>query len=408
MKLENVVFYFPCTVTGGGQYLFIRYSESLAKEHPELNVFFVDYKDGFARREIGANPSIKFIDYEDGVKTIIPDNSIVVYTLNHLYHHRDYMTYNENNTTFLFWCIAFHDLAVRKYLVSSKLKRKIGELYVELTKLHTIKHLGQLAHFRIAYSFGVNPIETDYIPIVIPFDKYAHNQPHDLCNPIRFCWLGRLDYDKYNDIVTYMNELEVLNKKYPLTFSLIGLGPAEEKLRTLSKNYGFECIFVGEKRNEELADYIKNNTDIGLASGTSSLEFAMRGRPVIQMWKLDKVYGYAECDTFHFVGDKMDMTLSTPSCPVIQNQSKFSEKFEEIDRDYPAACRRAYKYSESRSPQATCENMYQTLMKISQLDIPSTNRMICNLADLLSEAKKEPMFVMKLRSLVKFIIKQYS
>ena len=101
----------------------------------------------------------------------------------------------------------------------------------------------------------------------------------------------------------------------------------------------------------------------------------------------------------------MDMTLSTPSCPVIQNQSKFSEKFEEIDRDYPAACRRAYKYSESRSPQATCENMYQTLMKISQLDIPSTNRMICNLADLLSDAKKEPFFMELLRKIVRKIMR---
>ena len=403
MELKNVVFNFPCTVTGGGQYLFIRYSKALAKYHPELNVYFIDYRDGFAHQEIGNDPYIKFIDYEDGIKTVIPENSIVVYTLNHLYHHLDYMIYNQNNTTFLFWCIAFHDLSIRKYFVSNSTKRNIGDLYIELTRNHVVKHLGPLAHNKIALSFCVKPIETNYIPLVIPFEKYGNKQVHSLGTPIRFCWLGRLDFDKYNDIVTYMNELEFLSKEYLLTFSLIGIGSAEKKIKDLTLKYSFPCSFVGEKRNEDLDVFIRDHTDIGLASGTSSLEFAMRGRQVIQVWSLDRVYQHNECKCFHYVEEKMDAEKSHPKRCVIQNESTFSDKFIEIINHYEESCGKAYDYAKKHSPEATSDIMYQTLVNICHLDIPATNNKIGELADLLSDAKKEPNLIKWARTFIRKI-----
>ena len=385
---NRIVFYFPCHVTGGGQYLFIRYAEAMALNYPHIEVFFVDYIDGFARQQLKSTSHVKFIDYNERVKTVIPSNSVVVHALNHLKHFREQMVFDESNTSFIFWCIAFHDLYIPKYLISKHTRKAIGEELIWLTQNGIIRYLGPRALDAIARQYGISPIPIEPIPLVVPTDKYSisDKEKKEIGNVVRFCWLGRLDDDKLNDILTYMNELEVYNRKRNVCLSLIGRGNAEKTLRSVS--YTYPINFVGEMRDQVLDKYIKNHVDIGLASGTSSLEFAFRKVPVVHGTKLAKVFNAGEYSGFRYIEQ-------------IESFANFETICNGILFDYSSKCEAAYSYAMSKSPSAGAKKMRDAMLQLERLNVNEVFSHISRMSDLLAVGAKRYEKLKLLRKIMK-------
>lgn len=403
MKIDNVIFYCPCKTTGGGQYLFIRYADAITKYYPDLVVYFIDYLDGFARKQLSGNNRIKFLTYSSDKRINIPEKSVVINPLNHLRHFKKNIYYNHLNTTFIFWCIAFGDLYVNKKAVSSREIKKMGVYYSSLLKQNNIIFLGQSLNYRYSLQFRIPFHPMSNVPLLVPVDSFGpkDNDYQLPKRPLRFCWLGRLDSDKYYDIINYMLELEHISMDNAISFSLIGSGKCENQIKNDSNNYSYPISFVGEKRDMDLDYYIRNNVDIGLASGTSSLEFMLRGKPVIQSWNMKRIYAYDEYTAYHFPFEEFDAKKTTFFQTSFVGESTFKNKFNELMKDYVTICDKSYNYAMEKSPYKGALNLVSVIKSLEQINFVDTNGQIEKLSSLMSTYHKRRRLFLLLKNIFK-------
>ena len=401
MKIENVVFYFPCNSTGGGQYLFIRYAEALTKYHPNITVYYIDYLDGFARKLLSNNKKIRFINFSSRIKINIPENSVVIDPLNHLRHFKKYINYNPLNTTFIFWCIAFGDLRVNKKATCLSEFTQMGKYYSSLLQQNNIIFLSQSLNYRYSLQFGIQFHSMPNVPLLVPVDHIDLNNI-DFNRPkksLRFCWLGRLDADKYYDILNYMLELEHLSNEYEITLFVIGNGKCENQINKESNNYSYPISFVGEKRDEELDVFIRNNVDIGLASGTSSFEFMFRGKPVIQSWSMKRLYAYNEYSAYHFPFEKIDTRKTTIFQTSFIGESTFRMKFDELMQNYLTICKKSVNYTQEKSPYNGSISLMSAIKSLDNINFEETNKMIEKMSSYMRMYHKRRMILLLIKKI---------
>lgn len=403
MKYKNIVFFSPSKITGGAEYYFIRMAEYLAKIHNEYQIYYTEYENGFAKKII-TNPRINFLDFDDGKKTIIPGDSIICISLNFLIKMENIASFNRKNSVIMMWFMHFRHLLCNftfdnYYKVGTKTRMKVGQHLEKLSDLGVLKFLGNGAYFKMSqqFLFPYHPI--DALPIPISSEKYGIDIPvtREIGDVISFCWLGRLDTEKSRNVITYMNELEQIHKRHKVSMSIIGIGPAEDYLKKKAKYYSFPIEFVGEKREDDLDSYIRKNVDIGLASGTSSLEFGLRKVPVIQDWLLDKEYQAEARDSYHLVGNTSLIIDNNTNDLRYEGQGIFSDKLDDVLKDYHASCDRIFQYVLSRSTKVCGEKLFVALKKVENVDLESCYSHIDSLNKLSVHARNSWMDKIHLR-----------
>lgn len=404
MKFKNIVFFAPCMFTGGAEYYFIRLAEYLAKHHKEFHIYYVEFLDGFARKMI-SSPEIIFLDYEKKEKTEIPENSLICFALNHLIRIDTMISYNRNNSLMMMWVMHFRHLSSNftmnnYYKVSKKYRKEVGMYVEKLTDLGVLKFLGNIAYLKLSQQFLFKYHSIAPLPIPVSTEKYGINVPvlQRTGNMVRFCWLGRLDEEKSHNILTYMNELESINNDYNVSLSIIGVGSAEKMLKKKASKYSFPINFVGEKREENLDIFIRNNVDVGLASGTSSMEFALRKVPVIEDWLLERVYKANERDRYYLYGQTHITNITTNSYRFAE-MGNFKSVFFDLMNNYLLRCEEAYKFVMTRSTYATGEKFVVEIQKMQEIDIEECYRHIDALNDLTLKARNNWMEKLHLRRL---------
>ncbi len=122
-----------------------------------------------------------------------------------------------------------------------------------------------------------------YLPPPVT-NHYGNNLPktRDLIdeNCVNILWLGRLDYDKITSLINLLDNLMEVPCKRTIvhiigggnSISLININKYAPKITII-----FNSIMFGEERN----NYIRNNADIALAMGVSSLDTSIEGVPTI-------------------------------------------------------------------------------------------------------------------------------
>ena len=140
-------------------------------------------------------------------------------------------------------------------------------------------------------------------------------------------------------------------------------------LRKKAQKYSFSIEFVGEKREKDLDHYIRNNVDIGLASGTSSIEFGLRKVPVIQEWIIDKVYKANIRDTYHLLNEMDNFQDITDNSYRLEGQDYFEKKVEMILNNYHDICEASYKKAMSKSPEKCGESFVSLIDNLQSVDI---------------------------------------
>lgn len=375
MRFKNIVFCSPSMITGGAEYYFIRHAQYIAEFHKEYKVYYVEYEDGFSHKVLN-HPNVTFLNYKDGEKTVIPEDSIVCTPSSHIIKIEDWIRYNPINTIISISFAHFTHFSMfytmnNYYKVSRKFRMEAGKEFEKMTDMGIIFFMGNLAYLKLSqqFLFPYHPIEP--VPIPVPVDKYGIDFPlnRNLGETIRFCWLGRLCKEKALNILTYMNELEEINNSHKVSLSLIGLGPSEKMLRKYAKKYSYPIEFVGEKREDDLDTFIRNNVDVGLASGTSAYEFALRKVPVIQEWLIDKVYKANERDTYHFIEEFGNFTDITESSYRIVGQGTFEEKTIDLIDNYHNRCETAFLCAMKASPESCGEAFVSAMNKLQDIDM---------------------------------------
>ena len=406
MRFKNIVFCSPSMITGGAEYYFIRLAHYLAENHKEYKVYYTEYKNGFIYKVLNSS-NIEILDYRKGEKTIIPEDSIIFIPSNFIIHIDDMINYNPSNSILSIGFVHFKHILVyfsmdNYYKVTKKYRRKVGNAFEKMTKMGTLFYLGHLGYIKLTQQF-LFPHDQSFhlVPIPVPVDKYGIDYPltRQIGDIIHFCWLGRLDKEKSRNILTYMNELESLNQTMRVSLSLIGLGPEENKLRKKAKKYSFPIEFIGEKRENELDIFIRNNVDIGLASGTSSIEFGLRKVPVIQEWIIDKVYKANIRDTYHLLNEMDNFQDITDNSYRLEGQDYFAKKVEMILKNYHDVCEASYKKAMSKSPEKCGESFVSLINNLQSVDIGESYKYLRKAQQLTKAAWHNWMKILHLRRL---------
>ncbi|MBM3281908.1 MAG: glycosyltransferase family 4 protein [Candidatus Diapherotrites archaeon] len=94
----------------------------------------------------------------------------------------------------------------------------------------------------------------------IDYELFSHGKNAEWGKKINLCYFGRVSFEKRIDVA--LEALFLLRKKYTsVEMNIIGSGPAEKSLQTLSRELGLEkhVHFLGVKRGKELARAVKQN-----------------------------------------------------------------------------------------------------------------------------------------------------
>lgn len=375
MKIDKIIFYYPSRQTGGTQYLFKRSAEYLAENQDEYKIYYMDYQDGFSRRNIKSD-KVLFLDYSEDNLLHIDDGSIIIAQLNMIGQYSRFLTFDKSKSAILFWCL--HATNIRSnltirgniFLVSKRKRRQIGKILHELSKIGVVKFMVYHSCFDIFKDLYYDTPVLEWLPNIIEQNENSKMPSFSRLESsvVRFCWLGRLDAEKARNIITYMNELESLCKNIPVRLSLIGLGPAKNMLQEKAKYYSYPIDFVGEKREQNLDLYIRNETEIGLASGTSALEFAIRGKPVIVDWVIDKVFDAGERSKYTLIHEDEDINTSIKDRLVRNSEATFITKVNQILADYEGKSKAEYIYAKQKTITSGCNKLIASVRAISSLE----------------------------------------
>ena len=379
MKIDKIAFYYPSKITGGTEYLFKRCSEYLAENQNEYTIYYIDYIDGFVRKNIQSN-KVNFIFYEKGSTINLGDGFAIVAPL-YLLPLNKTITYDREQSLALYWMvhqvnILCHIHSNNNFLISKRRRQLLGDYIKELSRIGVIKYMGYAAVFYIYEDLFQDAEEYEWLPNIINVSSKNNQAPsfEPLAKGcIKFCWLGRLDEEKSRNILTYMNELQDLSANVSLKLSLIGVGPEEETLKEKALLYSYPIEFVGEKRDKELDRYLREETSIGLASGTSALEFALRGKPVIVDWVIDRVYHADERKKYTFLYEDENIDTSAKDCIVRINEDSFRKKFESLMSDYVSVCKAEYEYAMTKRVDVCSERLIGSIVHLSNVDVSKVN-----------------------------------
>lgn len=406
MTIRNIVLFCPSKVTGGHEYLSVGLADCLVCNFPQYNVYYCDYSDGFSHTRWHSD-KVHYIDYiSDKVPVKIPSNSVVIVQLN-LISRPDQFILEKDNSFIIYWNL--HLLNIKSqifthghYFLTKKERKILGKELCVLSEIGIVKYMSYGAYAKLIEDFYQPPQKFSWLPNIAQINKSCQKPffTRLSSNEVKFCWLGRLDEEKSRNILTYMNELEEINKTCNLTLSIIGRGPAEDMLKKKSENYSFPIKFVGEKRDEELDTYIRNETEIGLASGTSAYEFSLRGKPVIMEWVIDKVYEAGIRNQYVFT-DEEEKYDYLPGHELKRiGASSFRNKLREILEDYEAVSRRGYDFVMNKSADKCAAKLDETINCVLTHDLNDVFSHVDKVCKILRKGKKRLMLLSKIKSIL--------
>ncbi len=345
----KIIFFYPSLKIGGAQLLFIRCARELSYLK-KFEIVYIDYIEGFAKN-ILKNFNVDIIIYSKEIKTYLPDNSIIILPLLFIDQINLLFEFNSNNVKFLFWSIQPESFTHKitwhnKITLLPWTKTKIK---ISLKKLHTngnLKFMDYNNYYPLHQKLNLNLSKIEYLPV--PIDDSEIISPNEIStkkdfNTLSFLWLSRLDYDKTNTLISIMNELEIISYKYQVTLYICGTGNNEISVRKIANNYEYNIDFIGLKYGNKLNNFIDNNVDIGIAMGTSILEIAKRGKPVIVQGILKNIHKAKELNNYILLHESNGYSLASPD-NVTSEMGSFISKVNQIVNNYDESAKDSYNY----------------------------------------------------------------
>lgn len=370
--MKRILFYCPSHKIGGEQLLYIRCANYLSEVH-SIEVFYVDFNDGFIHTQ-QLSPTINIKDYKKGGKISVPSDCLIVIGLNYICDIDRLFTYNETNR-FLLWSLEPSNLTGlvliknRINLIDPFLKKKMKSLLIKMICDRTIALMDYNNYSSLQKVFKLNLEHISYLPVPIVGEsinkKDFMRQDRD---SLSFMWLSRIDEDKKNALLTIMNEINVVsNRGVNCKLFIVGDGNALETVKQYSNRFEYEIAFLGKLFGNELNSFIDDKVDIGIAMGTSILEIAKRGKPVIVKGVLSKIYPAGELKDYIFLNEEYGFSLGAPDCPN-QGQASFEKKLDLLLSDYSRHAKEDYEYVlKNHSINATCDRLLNIMRNDSSL-----------------------------------------
>lgn len=297
--MDDIYFCFPYRGVGGVPILFIRIAEYLA-EQKKISVNVIDYSDGFMATNIDQN-LVNLVIYDEKNYLLIPDNAIVIFQSMTPWSIFQNLKYNEN-TRFLFWnCHPFNliptlpglrdvmssNLLLSRIILKTILRnyQKKMKNFIELISANNSLLFMDNTNLKTTEEYlNLKVKNINYLPI--PGKNFGVDNilRSSLLkdNEINFTWIGRIVDFKYYILKHFLEELDKINNNFIFNITIVGEGDYLQSLKDLcSKLKNLNIQFINFIEPFKLEEYIKHNSDIILGMGTSALDGASIGVPVI-------------------------------------------------------------------------------------------------------------------------------
>lgn len=345
----KVYFFYPSKVVGGAEFLFLNIANKLS-ETSKYDISFIDYLHGFTENKL--LESINRLEYVENEKIIIPHNTVVIVQLNQISKLNKYFEFQGNYYP-LFWGINPNNLVGiikphGKTITTKKFRTNCGSLISDLIVSGNIIFMDSANQIALEKVFNFKHVQSEYVPVPIDEKRIKKDwKPSDIrSSVIRFAWLGRLDFDKVPTLETFMNEIEDFNKTQKSSLTIIGIGSEFDYVNKIKTHYSYEVNCVGALLGKELDAFIDDNVDIGIAMGTSILEFSKRGVPVILKGFMNKALNSGACKDFLILNEIEGYSLGSMDGIELGNpfESSFKSKAQNIIADYKAISQKCYDY----------------------------------------------------------------
>lgn len=278
---RTIVFFYPSMNIGGAQLLFIRLAKELC-QHDNVDVVVVDFPNGFLATQLKANKDVEILPFKaSGVQ--LYSGTVVVTPLSNVADFSYLIKNRLSDISVIFWSIRPDNL---HNALSANGRKFLGDKQKVKEIIKWMSDAGQ-----ITYMDGVNisaamrelmlPLIPSYLPIPIEEFKSLSGRKIREQGTINVGWLGRLDIDKINSIKKIVGEIQHFKQSRNMVFHIIGGGKKLSELQQYLGKSNIDYVLPGVLFGKELTQYLERNIDIGIAMGTSALEFAIRAIPVL-------------------------------------------------------------------------------------------------------------------------------
>ena len=290
----TIYFIFPYRGVGGVPLLFLRLAHAIAQKL-HYRCVLVDYADGYMATRADINV-VEVQHYTDDVKTHISGNSIVLFQTMSPWSIFPGLSIS-NDVSVLFWNCHPSNLAVEIPGLRNSASPRIqfiSNFVLRSFKLQVRKFTSHLVDsrsiifmdFENLYSArkatGLSLEKPVYVPIPAKSYELRDIRARNANATIHLCWIGRVVDFKVFILKRLIGDLSILAQDQSLKLTVIGSGSHLKELKDYCKLVSSYRIHLVEHLEEpELNKFIVNEVDILCAMGTSALEGAKFGVPVI-------------------------------------------------------------------------------------------------------------------------------
>lgn len=275
----SITFLYPSMRVGGAQLLFIRLAIELSK-YDDLLVNVVDYPCGYLESQLKSYDRITILPYING-SVAIGDETVLVTPLSNFADLTHLVEGNFANIKVLLWCIHPSNLDfvfngnARKWFRN---KKKLKSFIEMLSDAGNIVYMDEANFLAVNELVPINK-KPEYLQIPMEIKDYISTDK-SVSKKLNIAWLGRISYDKVYSIIKIIDEIKLLADWDKVVFHVIGVGEKFNLLESYLKESGIDYILKGTLEGDDLSKYMLEKIDLGVAMGTSCMEFAARKIPV--------------------------------------------------------------------------------------------------------------------------------
>lgn len=275
----SITFLYPSRRVGGAQLLFIRLAIELSK-YLNLLVNVVDFPDGYLQSQLRSFDRITILPYING-SVEIRNETVLVTPLSNMADLKYMVRGNFTKIKVLFWSIHPSNLDFvlnangRKWFGD---KKKLKKLIKNISDAGNLIYMDEANFSAVKELLAINK-QPEYLQIPLEIKDYTRKVKIS-SDKLNIAWLGRVSYDKVYSIMKIVDEIKSLVDREKVVFHVIGNGEKCKELESYMNESGINYVLPGTLVSDELSEYMIKNIQLGVAMGTSCMEFAARKIPV--------------------------------------------------------------------------------------------------------------------------------